>query len=72
MEQKDIFGAGNINPVSPFLRHSLGVSTEGARYLLNALTVLSLEISEDVHLATVSALSTGNSVRHTLFLLEIQ
>lgn len=48
-----IFGAGNINPVSTFLRHSLGVSTEGAGYLLNTLTVLSPEISEDVHLATV-------------------
>lgn len=42
-----IFGVGNINPVSTFLHHLLGVSAEGARYLLNVLTVLSLEISED-------------------------
>lgn len=47
-------GVGNINPVSTFLRHSLRVSAEGARYLLNVLAVLSLEVSEDaLHLATV-------------------
>lgn len=49
-----IFGVGNINPVSAFLRHSLGVRAEGARYLLDVLTVLPLEISEDaLHFETV-------------------
>lgn len=62
--------------MSTFLRHSLGVSAEGARYLLNALTVLSLEESEDVlHLATVFSTvnwQVDNNVRYMLMLLEIQ